>query len=161
MKTLHRVLIAVCISCFAGSACFAQDPAQNQDKEPKAPRKQNTKLIELLPGTWKVTRVYEGKKEITPADSLVGEQFTFDFQGRYKNLAGKEVIGEGSYRVSESTALLYLESDNNYASSKGRNQDTWKISIKDNVLTMQAQGNKEAKRFRYVYVKQVESAANK
>jgi hypothetical protein len=150
MKTLKIVAVAL---CFCSLVCI-NVAAQNQpSKSTKPTREQNKKIIEKLPGTWTVTRVYDGKQDITPADSAADEQYVFDYEGRYKNFIGTELIGEGSYRISESTALLYLQPDDAYVNTKKSTQQTWKITVIGDALTLQGTGAKEAKRFKYVFAR--------
>ena len=74
-------------------------------------------------------------------------------RGRYKNTIGTELLGEGAYRISESAGLLYLDNEKSGPTSRASNQETFKITITENVLTMQGTGTKEAKRFKYIFEK--------
>jgi hypothetical protein len=147
MKTLKIIVASLCFCSFVCLSAVAQDQSKKTDKPT---RQQNTKIIEKLPGTWKVTRIYDGKQDVTPPDSTADEQYIFDFEGRYKNYVGTELVSEGSYRISESTALLYLQADDAYVSTKVSTQQTWKVIVAGDGLTLQGTGAKEAKRFKYV-----------
>lgn len=150
MKTLKVVWIVLCFCSIASINSMAQAQPKKTDKPT---REQNKKIIEKLPGTWKVNRVYDGKRDITPADSTAEEQYVFDYEGRYKNYVGAELISEGSYRISESTALLYLQPDDAYISTKKSTQQTWKVTVVGDALTMQGTGTKEAQRFKYIFAR--------
>jgi hypothetical protein len=147
MKTLKIVWIALGFCSLMGISSIAQ----NQPKKTNKPSREiQQKLIEKLPGTWRLKTAYDGKQDVTPPDS-VGEQYVFDFEGRYKNTVGAELVGEGAYRLSESAGLLYLDNEKTAPKAKVSNQETWKITIAGNVLTLQGTGTKEAKRFKYVF----------
>lgn len=150
MKTLKIVVAAL---CFCSFVCFNAAAQNESNKTTKPTREQNKKIIERLPGTWTVTKVYDGKQDITPADSVADEQYVFDYEGRYKNYVGTSLESEGSYRISESTALLYLQPDDAYVSTKRSTQQTWKVSVTGDAMTLQGTGAKEAKRFKYVFAR--------
>ena len=78
MKTLKIVWIALGFCSLMSISSIAQDQSK---KTNKPPREIKQKLIEKLPGTWKVKRVYDGKLDVTPPDSVSGEQYVFDFEG--------------------------------------------------------------------------------
>lgn len=150
MKTLKIIVAAL---CFCSFVCM-NGVAQNHTKSSrKSNRVQTKKLIEQLPGTWKITSVFDGKQEITPADSLKDEQYVFDYEGRYKNLIGGQTESEGSYRLAEPASLLYLEPDDAYASGGQSSQQSWRLTISGNSMTLQGTGSKEAQRFRYVFTR--------
>jgi hypothetical protein len=150
MKTLKIIVAALCFCSFVCLNAVAQDQSKKTDKPTRV---QNKKIIEQLPGTWKVSRIYDGKQDVTPPDSAAHEQYVFDYEGRYKNYVGTELVGEGSYRISESTALLYLQPDDAYVSTKRSTQQTWKVTVIGDALTLQGTGAKEAKRFKYVFAR--------
>lgn len=143
MKTLRNLLflfglIAVIFSASAQSA---------KDMTPK--------LIDRIYGTWKIQKIYNGNKDVTPDQSSSPQQLKFDMEGHYMSSLGGQTIDSGSYRLSESAKLLYLENKKSYNSStQTSNQVTWAINFKDQTLTMRGQGSEPAKKLRYVYIKQ-------
>lgn len=139
MKTIHGILtgLFVCL-CIVGSAQSAKD--------------MKVKMIDRILGTWKITKIYDGKKEIAPSDSTA-HQFIFNQEGHYKTTVGKSTIDSGSYRVNENTSLLYLENRKNIMPGSTPAQDTWKVSFTNDTMTMLGQGTGHAKRFKYVFIK--------
>ena len=139
MKTIQGILtgLLACM-CVLGSAQTAKDV--------------KIKSIDRIRGTWKIEKIYDGKKEISPSDST-SHTFIFNQDGHYKSTVGKSTIDSGSYRLNENSSLLYLENKKSILPGSTPTQDTWKISFANNTMTMLGQGSKHANRFKYVFVK--------
>jgi hypothetical protein len=138
MKT-HRTIrfsLLLGLSLFTGSL-FAQGPAN------QPPTK---KLIEKLPGVWKVTQVNDGKKEITQTvDSTAIESIEFTREAKYIIRNKTQRLDSGLYRLNEQQNSLYLEStlDSNTPPVE------WGINVTGNTLVMTGKSSEGAKNFKY------------
>ena len=136
MKTQRtiRFFLLLGLSLFTGSV-FAQGSA-NQPK----------KLIEKVPGVWKVTQVNDGKKEITQTvDSTGIESIEFTREAKYIIRNKTHRLDSGLYRLNEQQNSLYLESklDSNTPPVE------WGINVTGNTLVMTGKSSEGAKNFKY------------
>jgi hypothetical protein len=143
------------ILCLTGLVVFASCLSFAQGA-----KDMKTKLRDKILGTWRIEGVYEKNKEVSPPDSTSISEREFDIESHYKSRDGQgTTIDSGSYRISESHGLLYLESRGRYESAstdpKNSNQETWVISFQNDTMIMGMRGpeGKYGKQFRYVYRK--------
>ncbi|MBT1686213.1 hypothetical protein [Dawidia soli] len=137
MKTYRtiRFSLLLVLSMFTGSL-FAQEAN-------KPPVK---KLIEKVPGVWKVTQVNDGKKEISQTvDSTAIESIEFTREAKYIIRNKTQRLDSGLYRLNEQQNILYLESK--------LTADTppveWGITVTGNTLVMTGKGSEATKNFKY------------
>jgi hypothetical protein len=119
-----------------------------------------TKLRDKIAGVWKLEGVYDPKtNKDAGADSTSIQEYKFDLESHYAAKNDKNVtVDSGSYRISESHALLYLESKGRFATGSNNpttsNQETWLISFQGNDtmnMGMRGQGTNNGKQFRHVF----------
>jgi hypothetical protein len=123
------------------------------------------KFIELISGTWKLKSIEDaeskGKTEQKNTQSKNGTMATenppdqsnnameimeFAADARYKMNTAVAAVDSGSYRISEQHGILYLDSD------KSSDPSEWRISVKNNVLTLGGRTDAD-KRYTYIYEK--------
>lgn len=136
--------------------------AKAQDKPQqgvKNERKQVTKLIEAVVGTWQLKETIDKNKKNgqSSKDTLGIGWIEFKHDGKYRSGSNGtngsiQPIDSGSYRLNEQQGILYLEpvvdkSDISHPPVE------WAITVKKNVMTLEGMGSAHAKRFRYVYNK--------
>jgi len=156
MKTrIFLTGLIVFVSCFA----FAQGA-----KDVKS------KLRDKIAGVWQLDGVIDPKSnKDAGADSTSVNQREFDLQGHYVSKNSKNItVDSGSYRISESTSLLYLESKGRFATGSSNptssTQETWLISFQgNNVMNMgmRGPGTNNGKQFRHVFRRVSESEMTK
>ena len=119
-----------------------------------------SKLRDKIAGVWKLESVVDPKtNKDAGADSTSVQERDFDLEGHYISKNGKNVtVDSGSYRISESHALLYLESKGRFAKGSGNpttsNQETWLISFQGHEVMnmgMRGPGTNNGKQFRHVF----------
>lgn len=118
-----------------------------------------TKQRDKIVGVWKLEGVYDNKNKDAGVDSTSTQVREFDIEGRYVSKNGKNItIDSGSYRISESHGLLYLESKGRFAKGSKNpttsNQETWAISFQQHDVMnmgMRGQGSTHGKEFRYAF----------
>jgi hypothetical protein len=111
-------------------------------------RKSLVKIIEYIPGSWKIEHVYKGKEDVMETDTLAQSQtIEFNREGRYVSHTGAEKIDSGAYRINEDHAILYLASETNEKPVE------WYVSFNDEgQMTLQMKDtDKHSESFRYVY----------
>ncbi len=110
------------------------------------------KFIEIIAGTWKLKSVVDMKsptaKKTNDDVSNAYQIIEFGPNARYKTNTGAQSVEEGSYRLNEQQGTLYLESD-----SDDVTPSEWDISFKEDLMTMAPKGNKDVKRYKYVFTK--------
>jgi hypothetical protein len=114
----------------------------------KAERKQVVKIIEYIPGIWKIDHVYKGSEDVTTTDTLAqNETIEFNREGRYISHSGTEKIDSGAYRINEDHAILYLASEDNEKPTE------WYVSFDhDGLMTMRMKdASKQSEALRFVY----------
>lgn len=129
--------MSLCFTFFV-TGSFAQQASQAGQK-----------VIDLMVGTWQISKVYDGKKELkSDADSTI-QTLEFTREAKYIARTNQQKVDSGLFRVNENHKLLYLES----AGNDNAPPVEWAISIKDNILTMAGRGTPHAARFKYLYVR--------
>ena len=106
------------------------------------------KIFEYIPGTWEISSVFRGAKEISGSDTLSSSQtLEFTHDGRYMSNSGTEQIDSGGFRLNEQHGVLYLDSDIHGTTSE------WKIDFyRDGSMALQLKdGVVHGERFRYIY----------
>jgi len=134
---------------FASCLCFAQGA-----------KDMKTKLRDKIAGVWKLEGVYDAKtNKDAGTDSTSVREFKFNLESQYVSKNGENItIDSGTYRISESHALLYLESKGRFATGSNNptasNQQTWLISFQGHDVMnmgMRGSGTNNGKQFRHVY----------
>jgi hypothetical protein len=139
--------------------------AQNTEVKEKRQEKKNTEVpaqqptvikhIQRIIGTWELTAVYDGNKDITGNDTVGSDQqIEFTRDAKYKRYTKGEEIDSGVFTMNENHSLVYLE-------SRSANETTsWAVDLNDqnNVMAMQSTQSTAAhgKRFKLVYRKKSE-----
>lgn len=114
--------------------------AQEANKTP------TTKLIEKVPGVWKVTQVNDGKKNISQTvDSTAIESIEFTREAKYIIRTKTQQLDSGLYRLNEQQKVLYLESK----LSRDTPPTEWGIDVNGNTLTMSGKSSEATKNFKY------------
>jgi hypothetical protein len=111
-------------------------------------QKTPVKIIEYIPGTWKIESIYKGEKNITQADTVaMYKTIEFNREGRYVGYSGNEKIDSGAYRINEQHASLYLANESNDKPIE------WSVSFaKNGNMTLRMKDeSKHAESFRYIY----------
>jgi hypothetical protein len=155
-----KVLLMVFI--FLSGWVSAQNPDRNKNnddlKNVKNERKQVTKLIESIVGTWQLSATLDKNKKNQPTKDTVGLAWIeFKADGKYRSGANgsngtMQPVDSGSYRLNEQQEILYLEA----STDKGQISHPpaeWSISVKKDVMTLEGMGSGHAQRYRYVYNK--------
>jgi hypothetical protein len=139
--------------------------AQNTEVKEKRQEKKHTEIpaqqptvikhIQRIVGTWELTAVYDGNKDITGNDTVgADQQIEFTRDAKYKRYTKGEEIDSGVFTMNENHSLVYLE-------SRSDNETTsWTVDLNDqnNVMAMQSAQSTAAhgKRFKFVYRKKSE-----
>jgi len=119
-----------------------------------------TKLRDKIAGVWKLESVVDPKtNKDAGTDSTSVQEYKFNLESQYVSKNGKNVtIDSGTYRLSESHALLYLESKGRFATGSNNpatsNQETWLISGQGHDVMnmgMRGQGTNNGRQFRHVF----------
>jgi hypothetical protein len=162
-----KLSIVTCVFVLWASLAIAQD--KTADDFPK--NEKVTKYIEMLAGTWKLQGIVDetkgnkntanspDSKSKDPKASPAGadqsnnamQMLEFELDARYKVNNSTTAIDSGSYRVNEEHAILYMESDKDDITPT-----EWKMTIKENQLTLVGRGEKATSRYKYVYTKEQE-----
>lgn len=128
--------------------------SKNRDQDKNIPAEQPTlvKHIQRIVGTWELTAVHDGNKDITGNDTVGADQtIEFTSDAKYKRYTKSEEIDSGVFTMNENHSLVYLES------KSGGQISSWSVSLNDqnNALTMQpAQSTAvHGKRFKFTYRK--------
>ncbi|MBT1709205.1 hypothetical protein KK062_13265 [Fulvivirgaceae bacterium PWU5] len=104
------------------------------------------KLIEKVPGVWKVTEVNDGKKKISQTvDSTAIESIEFTREAKYIIRNKTQQLDSGLYRLNEQQKTLYLES----RLSNDTPPAEWSIDVNGNTLTMTGKSSEATKNFKY------------
>lgn len=127
------------------------------------------KIIEMLPGAWKLQGIVDEERKPSTANRQkkqsndsketqavdndesrnAMQMLEFDPDARYKVNNSTTSIDSGSYRVNEQHGILYMESD-----ADDITPTEWAISINKDKLTLTGRGEKADTRYKYVYVKE-------
>jgi hypothetical protein len=138
MKFKFNTLIMSLVMVFIATGSFAQQASQAGQK-----------VIDLMVGTWQISKVFDGKKELkSDADTTI-QTMEFTREAKYISRTNQQKVDSGLFRVNENHKILYLES----AGDSDAPPVEWAISIKDNILTLAGRGTPHAARFKYQYVR--------
>ncbi|HEY8936490.1 MAG TPA: hypothetical protein VIM65_14770 [Cyclobacteriaceae bacterium] len=111
------------------------------------------KLIDDLVGSWKLSKVYDGKKEIsTKSQKGIIDLVEFTRENMYMLRTNDATADSGFFRTNEIDQLLYLESANK-VDGNGNTTDEWGLRLNKNTMTLFRREPIELRRFRYVYRK--------
>jgi hypothetical protein len=152
-KTIGILVMFVCL-CSIANGQSTKDMTKTGNAK---------KFIEMITGTWKLKSIVDAESKGKTSDkntkSKNGTMATenppdqsnnameimeFDPDARYKMNTAVAAVDSGSFRINEQHGLLYLDSDRTGDPSE------WKISIKNNVLTLGGRSDAD-KRYTYVY----------
>jgi hypothetical protein len=148
LRTMKTKMFLTGLIVFVSFFSFAQNAKDMKTK-------QRDKIV----GKWKLEGIYDDKNKDAGADSTSIQAREFDIEGRYTTRDGQNItIDSGSYRISESHGLLYLESKGRFAKGSKNpttsNQETWKISFQQHDtmnMGMSGPGTNNGKQIRYVF----------
>jgi hypothetical protein len=111
----------------------------------------SVKLVDGLVGSWKLSKVYDGKKEIpTKSQKGIIDQIEFTRNNMYMFRTNDASSDSGFFRTNEIDKLLYLETANKL---EDNTTDEWSLQINKNTITLSRREPAELRHFRYVYVK--------
>jgi len=111
----------------------------------------SSKLVDGLVGSWKLSKVYDGKKEVsTKSQKGIIDQVEFTREYKYMLRMNDAVTDSGFFRTNEIDHLIYLQSATKL---EDHTPDEWKAQLNKNSLTISRRQPTEAKRFRYMYIK--------
>jgi hypothetical protein len=160
MLTRMKILGIAGLLIFFSGCLLAQDTEvkKQQEKKNEIPAQQPTliKHIQRIVGTWELTAVYDGNKDITGNDTVGSEdqQIEFTRDAKYKRYTSGEEIDSGVFTMNENHSLVYLES------KTGGETTSWVVDLNDqnNMMTMQSAQSTAAhgKRFKFTYRKKAE-----
>ena len=132
---------------------WAQDAKQVPDK-----------IIDKIVGAWKIQKITAGKEDVAK-NPTSGQWIEFRSDGTYLNRSTS--IDSGSYRINETSSIVYLESVvNDDPSKKSTKMVTeWTIAFADEGMIMQRRstGKREhVDKMKYYYTKvgEAEKAVN-
>lgn len=112
----------------------------------------SVKLVDGLVGSWKLTKIYDGKKEIsTKSQKGIIDVVEFTRDNMYMLRANDASTDSGFFRTNEIDQMLDLESANKLGDNN--TTDEWSVRINKNTMTLFRREPVELKRFRYVYRK--------
>jgi ABC-type metal ion transport system substrate-binding protein len=138
MKFKINTLIMSLSLAMLFTSSFAQQASQSGQK-----------IIDLMVGTWQISKVYEGKKELkSDADTTI-QTMEFTREAKFISRTNQQKIDSGLFRINENHKILYLESSEN----KDAPPTEWSVSLKDNTLTLAGRGSPQAASFKYLYVR--------
>lgn len=159
LQTHHHIIflsLALCICTFNVGAQDDNDYSNNRGKKKRnaeaihSEKEPVTKIIAAIVGTWEVTSIFNGDKDISNTDTVgTNQRIEFDREAKYISYSGNEQIDSGTYRLNENHAILYLES------ATGQQPSEWNVTLSNNNLTLQPRGaaTSHAQNFRYVYAR--------
>lgn len=169
MNSVRKLLIIA--GCVFGLSLTAaaqdkdeNDYSNNRDKEsprektdPPAQHPTLVKFIQRIQGSWELTAVYDGQKEISGNDTVATTQeIVFTRENKYKRYSNNEQIDSGVFTMNENHSQIYLES------KSGNETSAWIVTLNDqnDSMTMQQSQSTAAhgKQFRFVYRKKSNSA---
>ncbi|HEY9046949.1 MAG TPA: lipocalin family protein [Ohtaekwangia sp.] len=137
--TCNTWILGICFILFAGST-FAQQAS-----------KSGQKIIDLVVGTWQISQVYDGKKQITSNSDTLVQTIEFTREAKYITRNNSQKIDSGLFRINENHKILYLESKNS-ADGEARPVE-WGLSLQNHILTLSGRGSPHAERFKYIYTR--------
>jgi hypothetical protein len=134
---INTLIMSLCFA-FSMTSSFAQQASQTGQK-----------VLDLMVGTWQISKVFDGKKELkSDADTTI-QTMEFTREAKYISRTNQQKVDSGLFRVNENHKILYLES----AGNADAPPEEWAITIKDNILTLAGRGTPQAARFKYQYVR--------
>lgn len=140
MIRLKFLIILFALSLASNSVLRAQQDTTTRGKT-------LVKLIEKIPGKWKMTGVLNNQgTDVTVADTTVEQSIEFNIDGRYVKRNDKGFVNKGSYRINEEHSFLYLQPE------EGATAVEWNIvSLTDDRLVLRRRNSSYDKRYQYVY----------
>jgi hypothetical protein len=152
-----KTLLVLFLFLSAGLAAQNTNPDKKKENL-KNEKKQVTKLIEAIVGTWQLSATLDkNKKGQSSKDTLGLAWIEFRPDGRYRSGNNGtngtiQVVDSGAYRLNEQQEILYLQADAD-AAKISHPPAEWSISVKKNVMTLQGLGSGHAQRYQYIYNK--------
>lgn len=150
-RNLYTLLL-VGILALGSLQLFAQnekDQKKGQKEGANVRKELKENLTEKIVGTWQVSEIFKGKKNISNTDTLgYNETIIFDHEGNYVSHSGAEKIDSGLYRLNENHSILYLESET------GAQTTEWNITFSKGEMTLQPRAtHPHAQSFKYKYTR--------
>lgn len=155
-RKFHILFFSLALVAFVQNAMAQENEKNNKDKSAKDKRdipvnnETPTKNIEKVVGTWEVTGIYKGTKNITDTDTVgLNRSFEFTRENKFISYSDSEQIDSGYFKLNEIQNVIYLE-------SAGDNEVVeYKIRFDNNTMTLQPSESADAhaQRFKYVYTR--------
>jgi len=161
-------IVTILIFFYAGIVSAQEKTAADFPKN--VPTK---KVIQTIAGTWKLQRIEASSSDKSAAKTTekksdngnnlptadtdqsrnAMQMLEFASDARYKVNNTTTAIDSGSYRVNEQTGVLYLESDADDITAT-----EWGMTLSKNVLTLEGKGDDTDSSYKYVYMREKETA---
>src|SRR5688500_11663191 len=160
LKKCQNLFLALVLSSLYTTAVAqdnAKDKKDNTVKDKRVPvnNETPTKNIEKVVGTWEVTGIFSGTKNITSTDTAgINTSFEFTRENKFNSYSDNEQIDSGYFKLNEVQNVIYLDS------ATGNDVSEYKIRFDDNTMTLQPSESADAhaQRFRYVYTRKSEGS---
>ncbi|HEY9007436.1 hypothetical protein [Ohtaekwangia sp.] len=137
--TSNTWILGLCFVLLAGST-FAQQASQSGQK-----------VIDLVVGTWQISQVFDGKKQIQSTSDTLIHTIEFTREAKYITRNNSQKLDSGLFRINENHKILYLESKNN--ANGDAHPVEWGLSLQGHILTLTGRGSPHAERFKYIYTR--------
>lgn len=149
---ISKICIVLVLS-IVSSSILAQDAKKVPDK-----------IIDKIVGAWKIQKITAGKNEVAK-NPTSGEWIEFRPDGTYLNHTSS--IDSGSYRINESSSIVYLESvvNSDPAKKASKMVTEWTVAFVDEGMVMQRRSTNKREhvdKMKYFYAKvgETEKAVN-
>ena len=111
------------------------------------------KLADGIIGRWKLSKVYNGKKEISKKSQIgIMETIEFTVENKYMFRTNESKSDSGFFRTNENDRLLYFETADKGSTST---IDEWSLRIDKNIITLSRREPAELRDFKYIYARDI------
>jgi hypothetical protein len=130
------------ITCFAFvQTTFAQETPQQEPAE---------KLISDVVGKWTLTKVLNGKKDITGQKSATGiQRIELTREAKFVMSDKKQQLDSGLFRVNESQKTIYFESKTGGDTPPSE----WGIDLHNNQMILTSRAAAHSNGYKYIYTR--------
>jgi len=113
----------------------------------------SAKLVDDLVGTWTLSKVFNGSKEMAVNDHVgIIERIEFTEENMYLSKNNEAKIDSGLFRTNEIDHLLYLETANKSTSNP---TTEWSIRVNKKRIILSRREPMELRRYKYVYIREI------